>query len=250
MNLLILGATGGTGRALVQQALEQGHMVTAFARDPSKVKTTHANLRVVKSDVLDYTSVETAVRGQDAVLSALGLRVKAGLFVVIVVLCQIIARFTALTGPVGWLIRLGVPLLANLILFRPTTTLTKGTENVVAAMEKLGVKRFICESSLGVSESRRQAGFMLQYVFVPILLRGIFADKASQEKTIQQSKLDWVIIRPARLTNGLRLAVYRSGFDSADTSIKGKVSRADVADFMLKQLTSDAFLGKTPGISY
>ena len=250
MKLLILGATGGTGQALVRQALEQGHTVTAFARNPSKVKTTHSNLRVVKGDVLDYGSVETAVQGQDGVLSALGVRVQVVWFIVVVFLCQIIARLGALTGIIEWLVRLGVPVLANLILFRPPIILSQGTKNVVAAMEKLGVKRFICESSLGLNESKKQAGFMLNYVFVPMLLRGIFADKKVQEKLIQESKLDWVIVRPARLTNGPRTGEYRNGFDPADTSIEGQISRADVASFMLKQLTSDTFLGKTPGVSY
>jgi putative NADH-flavin reductase len=76
MNLLILGATGGTGRALVEQALEEGHTGTAFARDPAKVRTTHQNLRIAEGDILDYDSVEAALRGQDAVLSALGIRVR------------------------------------------------------------------------------------------------------------------------------------------------------------------------------
>jgi len=72
MNLLIFGATGGTGRAIVTRALEQGHRVTAFARNPAAIKTKHKNLVVVQGDILDYASVERAVKGQDAVLSALG----------------------------------------------------------------------------------------------------------------------------------------------------------------------------------
>ena len=68
MKLLIFGGTGGTGRALVQQALEQGNVVTIFARNPAKVRTTHENLKVVKGDILDYPSVEAAVQSQDAVL--------------------------------------------------------------------------------------------------------------------------------------------------------------------------------------
>jgi putative NADH-flavin reductase len=250
MNILILGATGRTGQALVQQALEQGHIVTAFARDPSKVRTAHPNLRIVKGDILEYDSVETAVRDQDAVLSALGIRLQAGPFIVIVILCQIIARVAALIGPIGWLVRIGVPVLANLILFRRPTTLSEGTKNIVRAMEKQGVKRFVCESSLGMGDSKRQAGFLLHYVLIPILLRGVFADKKAQEQVIQESKLDWVIVRPAALTNGPRVGVYHSGFNPTDTSIQAKISRADVADFILKQLTSDAFLKKTPGISY
>jgi putative NADH-flavin reductase len=250
MNLLILGATGGTGRALVQQALEQGHVVTAFARDPSKIRASHSNLRIVKGDVLDYDSVEAAVRSQDAVLSALGIRPQVGPFIVIVILCQIVARLAALTGPAGWLVRIGVSVLANLILFRRTTTLSEGTRNVIRAMEKLGVKRLVCESSLGVGDSRRQAGFLLNYVLIPILLRGIFADKKAQEQVIQESKLDWVTVRPAALTNGRHTGVYRSGFDPNDTSIQGKISRADVTDFMLRQLTSGALSRKAAGISY
>jgi putative NADH-flavin reductase len=72
MNLLIFGATGGTGSAIVAQALEQGHRVTAFARNPDAIKTKHENLVVVQGDILDYASVERAVKRQDAVLSALG----------------------------------------------------------------------------------------------------------------------------------------------------------------------------------
>src|SRR5438045_7329967 len=72
LRLLVIGATGGTGREIVQQALGQGHQVTAFVRDPAKLQIEHANLRVAKGDVLDYATVESAMRGQDAVLCALG----------------------------------------------------------------------------------------------------------------------------------------------------------------------------------
>src|SRR5437016_6210468 len=101
MDLLIFGATGGTGRALIQQALEQGHVVTAFVRNPSKMRAVHSNLRIVKGDILDYASVEAAVRGQDVVLSTLGIRPQVGPFVAIIGLCQIVARVAALTGPAG-----------------------------------------------------------------------------------------------------------------------------------------------------
>jgi len=70
MKLLIFGATGGTGRLLVEQALAQGHVVTAFVRNPAKFHVSHANLRVAQGDVLRYDTVEPAVTGQDAVLSA------------------------------------------------------------------------------------------------------------------------------------------------------------------------------------
>jgi nucleoside-diphosphate-sugar epimerase len=234
----------------VEQALEKGHTVTAFARDPAKVRTRHQNLRIAEGDILDYDSVEAALRGQDAVLSALGIRVRVWPLIAIVILCQLIARFTGLIGPVGWLVRIGVPLLAILILYRRTTTLSEGTRNIVIAMERVGVKRFICESSLGIGNSKGQLGFLYNYVLIPILLRNVFADKEVQEQVVRESKLDWVIVRPAVLTNGSRTRVYRSGFDAADKSIQTKISRADVADFMLGQLINDTYLSKTPGVSY
>lgn len=250
MKLLIFGATGGTGRALVGQALEQGHIVTAFARDPSKLRITHPNLRVAKGDILDYSSVETAMRGQDGALSALGVRVRVVPLIAIVVLSQVIARLAHLIGPAGWLVRIGVPFLAILVLYRRTNTLSQGTRNILRAMEKLCVKRFVCESSLGIGDSKGQLGLWYNYVLIPILLRNIFADKEVQERLIKESKLDWVIVRPAALTNGPRVGVLRSDFEVADRSIRAKISRADVADFMLGQLTADAYLGKTPGLSY
>ena len=250
MNLLIFGATGGTGRALVEQALQQGHTVTAFARNPSKVRTTHPNLRVVKGDIASYESVESALRGQDAALSALGMRIRGWPLIAVVLITQVIRRLFHLVGPIGWLVRLGLPLLAYFILFRRTSTLSDGTKNIVRAMEKLDVKRFICESSLGIGDSKGQLGLLFNYLMIPVLLRNIFADKEIQEQVIKQSHLDWVIVRPGRLTNGPRTGNYKSGFSTTDKSIQAKISRADVADFMLQQLTAEAYLKKTPGVSY
>ena len=250
MNLLILGATGGTGRALVDQALTLGHTVTAFARDPSKVRTKHPNLRTLKGDILEYASLEAALQSQDAVLSALGIRVPVMSVIVITILCQVVARLGHLLGPLGLIVRIGIPLLAYLFLFRSNPTLSDGTKNVVSAMEKARVKRFVCESSLGIGNSSGQLGFFYNYVLIPILLRNIFADKEVQEKVIGESSLDWVIVRPGALTNGPHTGVYRSGFDASDKSIQAKISRSDVADFMLKQLTTDAYLRKMPGLSY
>jgi putative NADH-flavin reductase len=209
MRVVIFGSTGGTGLQLVEQALERGHLVTAFVRNPAKLAIAHKNLTIAKGDVLDYAAVEAAVRGQDAVLSALGART------------------------------LG-----------KTTMLSEGTKHILAAMEKLGVRRFVSESSLGVGDSYGQLGFLFTYVALPLLLRRAFADKEVQERAIRSSGVDWVIVRPAMLTNGPRTGKYRTGFTVTDRSIKGKISRADVADFMLKQMSDDTYLRKTPGVSY
>ena len=209
MKLLVFGSTGSTGRELVRQALERGHDVTAYARNPAKIDDIqHANIRVVRGDVLDPAAVESAVAGQEAVLSAIG----AG------------AGRTSLRED--------------------------GTRNIIEAMQRTGVRRLIVQSSLGVGDSRANLSFFTKYIVVSIFLRHAFADHERQEAAVKQSSLDWTIVRPPYLTDGARTRAYRHGFPITDTSIKGKISRADVADFMLEQLTHDTYLHQTVGVSY
>lgn len=210
MNLLIIGATGGTGRELVKQALEQGHNVTAFARKPAKVKVHHPNLTVVEGDVLDYASVENAARGKQVVLSALGHK--------------------------KWFIK--------------TSILSDGTKNIITAMKKLGVKRFICETSLGVGDSWGRLGLYYTLFVIPFITYFYFKDKKLQERYIRESSLDWTIVRPGQLTNGRKRGVYRHGPDIGNYILTLRISRADVADFMLKQLADNAYLHKTVGVAY
>lgn len=125
-----------------------------------------------------------------------------------------------------------------------------GTGNIVRAMEKAGVRRLICQSSMGVGDSRANLGFLTKYVIVPIFLRHAFADHERQEAVVKQSALDWTIVRPPHLNNGPRTGTYRHGFATTETGIQGKISRADVADFMLKQLADTTYLHQTPGLSY
>jgi putative NADH-flavin reductase len=250
MKLLVFGATGGTGKQLVGQALQQGHVVTAFARDPSKVKLANANLRVVRGDILQPDSVETAVAGQDAVLSALGTRLPIRVVLLIVVACQIIVRTVALSRPLSIFVEVGVPILAIILLARRNTILSEGTRNIVRAMELAGVKRFVCESSLGVGDSKWKMGIIHNLVAIPLFLRNVFADKEVQERIIASSTLDWVIVRPAALTNGKQRNVYRVGSDVGNWFVPSRISRSDVAAFMLTQLTDSEYLRQTPGIAY
>jgi putative NADH-flavin reductase len=250
MNVLIFGATGRAGRALVAQALEQGHVVTASARNPGKVRTTHKNLKIAKGDVLSYDSVEAAINGQEAVMSALGTKVRTGAIILIEILCQVFIKIVPLSRLSAWLVGAGIPVLALLFFLRKNTALSDGTSNIVQAMQELGVKRFICESSLGIGESKGQLGFLYNYILIPLLLRNVFADKEVQERVIKDSLLDWVIVRPAALTNGPRKGIYRDGMNIGHRFVTVKVSRADVADFMLKQLTDNMYIRKTPGVSY
>lgn len=212
MKIIIFGATGGTGRLLIEQAIAKGHQVTAFVRNPSKLTFKHPALKVLPGDVMDVHSVELAVAGHDAVLSAIG-------------------------SP------------ANKI----GTVRSQGTLNIINAMQRSGVKRLICQTSLGYGDSVKtldRTPFYFKYLVVPYILRKGFADHALQEQYIKESKLDWIIVRPGNLTNGPCTGKYKHGFAPTDLTIQVKVARADVAHFMLDQLNNNAYLHHTPGISY
>lgn len=210
LRLVIIGATGGTGRQLVEQALRQGHEVTALARNPAKLSLQHPKLRVLQGDVLDYATLEPAMRGQDAVLCALGHK-----------------RF-----------------------FGPSRILSEGTADLLRAMKSAGVARLICESSLGIGNSAGRVGPLATLFVYPLILPFYAWDKLRQEKLIEESDLDWVIVRPAALTNGAARGRYRHGPKVGSYLRPVRISRADVADFMLRQLTDDHYLGSAPGVSY
>ena len=207
MKLVIFGATGSIGREVVNQALSQGHTVTAFAREASKVGIEHPNLRIALGDVRDPVSVENAIQGHDAVLCSIG----AG---------------------------------------RKGTVRTEGTRNIVNAMEKLGIRRLICQSSLGVGNSRGNLNAFWKYIMFGLLLRPAYADHVRQEEYVRQSNLDWTIVRPGAFIDGERTGQYRHGFPGTDKTTKMTISRSDVADFMLRQLLDTKYLYRSPGLSY
>lgn len=208
MKVLVLGATGATGHEVVQRALGRGHVVAAFVRNPDKFGIRHVNLSVMVGDVTEYTSVEHAVSGQDAVVSALGS---------------------------------GNSLKSH-------SSLTTGIQNTVRAMEHTGVRRVIYLSMLGVDGSRRQLRFVDRCFILPLLLHNVVADHTREERLIKQSRLDWVTVRPPRLTNGPNTGSFRTGEDIKAGSLVASISRADVAYFMVKQLTDDRYVRCTPAV--
>ncbi|PSN17288.1 epimerase [filamentous cyanobacterium CCP5] len=125
--------------------------------------------------------------------------------------------------------------------------LVKGVENIVAAMEQHNVRRLVYQSSLGVGDSRDQVNFLVRYIIIPLVLRPAIQDHAEKEQIIQRSKLDWVIVRPAGLNDDAKTGEYKAG---ENIEFGARIARADVADFMLKQVSDDTYLKKTPGISY
>ncbi|WP_019502313.1 NAD(P)-dependent oxidoreductase [Pseudanabaena sp. PCC 6802] len=130
------------------------------------------------------------------------------------------------------------------------TIRSEGTRNIIQAMEKSNARRFICQTTLGIGDSRGNLNFFWKYIMFGFLLRQVFADHVKQEEYVKQSQLDWTIVRPSAFVEGNRTGAYRRGFPGTDKTTKLVISRADVADFMLKQLTDNSYLHKTPGVSY
>jgi len=209
MKILLIGGTGKTGREIIKQGLKQGHVITALVRNPNKLNFVHPNLLVLKGNVLSPESLEQAVQGQDAVISALGHK-----------------RF-----------------------FIKTTILSKGTANIIHAMEKNEVKRFICITSLGVNDSRFKLGLYYTLFTIPVILFFYFMDKSKQEKLIMKSNLDWTIVRPGQLTNGKKSTVYKHGIDVGSYILTKMISRANVAHFILNQIENKTYYHKATGIT-
>jgi putative NADH-flavin reductase len=211
MNILLFGATGGTGKQVLLQTLEQGHYITAVVRNPTKINLQSDRLKIVKGDVLTSNLVEF-VSGQDVVICCLGVPAnKAG------------------------------------------TLRSEGTKNIINAMKGTNVNRLICQTSLGFDDSKevlKCTSFFFKNIVVPYILKSTFLEHSLQEKAIKQSGLNWTIIRPGNLTNGKKTEKYKSAFSYSDTTLKVKISRADVAQLMLKQLSNNDNFQKTIGISY
>ena len=209
MKLLVIGGTGKTGRKLIEQGLAEGHVITAIARNPIKLKFDNPNFSVVKGDVLIPDSLEDPFRGQDAVISSLGHK-----------------RF-----------------------FIKTSILSRGTKNIINAMNNNGVKRFICITSLGIKDSKFKLGLYYTLFTIPVILFFYFLDKSKQEELIMKSSLDWIIVRPGQLTNGKKRTNYKHDTKAGNYILTKMISRASVAHFILKNLDSNLYLRKAVGVT-
>ncbi|MFE3446842.1 NAD(P)-dependent oxidoreductase [Nocardia sp. NPDC059180] len=125
----------------------------------------------------------------------------------------------------------------------------EGARVIMAAMQRNGVKRLICQSTLGVGDSSGNLNFLWKYVIFGMLLRPAFADSVHQEKYVQASDLDWTIVRPSAFTDGPATGSYRRGFPATETGLALKISRADIADFMLEQLIDRTYVHRAAAIS-
>ncbi|MEW9528265.1 NAD(P)-dependent oxidoreductase [Microbispora sp. NPDC049125] len=195
MRLAIFGATGRTGRVVVEQALRRGHQVTALSRDPATIPP-REHLRVVTGDVRDLAPVAETIEDAHAVVSTLGRQRR---------------------GP---------------------AICTEGTRAILSAMAAGRPRRLLILTNYGVAESRRRS----LYVAASWLLeRSVLRDKEDMEALVRPSATEWTLVRAPILTNGPRTGSYRTGTDLRLT-FTSKVSRADIAEFMLSELEEGAYL--------
>lgn len=201
MNIAIIGATGGTGTHFTEQALERGHTVTALVRSPEKITNGHANLKVIKGNVLNPDDVAQAVAGRDAVFIALG------------------------TGkyPVKSSIR------------------EDGTRQVINALQQSGEQPLVVAlSSLGVGESKYQVPFYWRWPLSMILMFA-FADHNRQENVLRESKLPYVILRPTFMEDEPSTGHIIPATPPQRVKTSAAVTRADVAAFALDVIEKRQF---------
>ena len=210
MKIVVFGANGQTGQLVTQQAVDLGHTVTAVTRHPEAFPLHHEQVQVLRGDVFDLADVERAVAGQDAVLSSLGVPYS----------------------------------------FKPITLYSQGTVHIVQAMTHFGVRRLVCVSSSATDPHETGGGFLLDHIFQPLILatlgRTMYADMQRMETLVSTSQLDWTIVR----SNGLFETQAVTDYQMAEGQIRGIfTSRTDLADCMLRQLTTDQYVHKIVAVA-
>jgi uncharacterized protein YbjT (DUF2867 family) len=200
MKVLVIGGTRGVGREVLVAAHAAGHELTLLARNAERISLPVTGVRVVAGDAGDAADIERAVAGQHAVVWTVGV------------------------GPTR----------------RRVDLFSRGTQFLLAAMAKHGVRRLICVTGIGAGDSRGHGGFLYDSVLLPLFMKTVYEDKDRQEAQLRASDVDWTIVRPGPLTNGPATGLVR-----ALTELEGvrarRVSRADVAGFIVENLATGDF---------
>jgi putative NADH-flavin reductase len=209
MNVLVLGATGGIGARIVLEGVRRGHRITAQSRSLGRLADRPGGVLAEEADPCDPEAMARIVRGQDAVVFALG---------------------ESSSGP--------------------TSLFSAATNALLPAMRAAGCRRLVAITGVGAGETRGHGGFFYDRIVFPLFTRHRYADKDRQEALIRESGLDWVIVRPAPFNNKpastpLRLLTHVD----ADTRLT-RISRDEVAKFVLDQLGETSFLGKAVFIGH
>lgn len=204
MRVLVLGATGGTGRLIVREAIAAGHEVVALVRDKTRVGNL-SGATLAEGDARDGASLAAALVGCGGAISSLGTKMSP---------------------------------------FKKVTLLSTATDALVKVMEKQGVRRLVCITGLGAGDSRGHGGFVFDRLILPLLLRHVYADKDRQEAAVRRSNLDWTLVRPVVLSDKPATGQVRALVDLAEVhggSIpRGDVARFVVAELTDRRWTRQA----------
>jgi putative NADH-flavin reductase len=213
VNIVIFGANGPTGRLLTRGALDAGHTVTAVTRHAASLPIAGDALRIVEADVHDPDAVVAAIAGQDVVLSTLGVPYSR----------------------------------------KPITVYSDGARNIIAAMEKHGVTRLAVVSSSATDPASRKrdtgGGFFFERAIKPMVTAmggTLYADMLRMEQLVRASDLDWTIVRPSGLFVRNGVTDYRVAEDFIAARY---TSRADLADFLLRQATEHDYVRKAAAVA-
>jgi putative NADH-flavin reductase len=207
--VLIIGASRGIGLETVKAALLAGHNVRALARSAARIPIQNPGLEKVTGNAVDSSTIRSTVEGVDVVVQTVGVDI------------------------------------APRSIFERTTLFSQSTRILVDAMKAAGVKRLIAVTGLGAGDSRGHGGLLYDAVVFPLFLKRVYDDKDVQEWIVRSSGLDWTIVRPGLLTNRPATGRYRILTAAHDWRF-GLISRADVADFIVRQVDDRALIGATP----
>jgi len=133
--------------------------------------------------------------------------------------------------------------------FKEVTVFSEGIKNLIQEMKKASVKRLICATGIGAGDSKGHGGFLYDKFINPFILGRIYEDKDRQESIIKASDIEWIIVRPGFLTNGKLTKDYKVFIDLKRVTA-GKISRKDVAHFIINQFESNEYIRKTPLLTY
>lgn len=206
--VLVIGASKGIGLETVKAGLAAGHTVKAFARSAPSIPLSDPKLEKIRGDALSMSDVAGALTGVDAVIQSLG-----------------------------------VATLNDLVF--GTKLFSEATRVLVDAMQTSGPKRLIAVTGAGAGNSRGRINPLYDYVLFPVLLQRVYSDKDIAEDIIQNSTLDWTIVRPGLLTNGKATGKWQALPDMKDWR-GGAISRADVGAFLISQINDRSMLHQTP----
>ena len=204
MRIVIFGANGKVGSLLVAQALAEGHQVIAYIRKSGSVLNEHPNLKVIVGNLNEALKMADAIAGADACISTIGSK----------------------------------------SLIRRTPQIVAGMDNIVSIMKQEGVHRFIYLSSIGAGESRFMIAWPIRLLVVNLVLRAPLADHNANEQRIASSNLLWTVVRPCGYTDGPLTKNIQHGIIKFTLRTNSVISRANVAYFMLKQLSDETYINK------